>query len=106
MTGELILSIVTFVFVAYIYKDIKNIQEAMGMIVELLVKKEKRIEELKRDVKDLAEQRDHVIKKLEEQEAANNDLSKQLAVYKELAEQAEEEAYKKASQVDSKTMLF
>ena len=106
MTGELILLIVTFVFVAYIYKDIKNIQESMGMIVELLVKKEKRIEELKRDVKDLAEQRDHAIKRLEEQKAANDDLSKQLAVYKELAEQAEEEAYKKASQVDSKTMLF
>ena len=106
MTGELILSIVTFVFVAYIYRDIKNIQEAMGMIVELLVKKEKRIEELKRDVKDLAEQRDHVIKKLKEQEAANNDLSKQLAVYKELAEQAEEEAYKQASQDEPKTMLF
>lgn len=106
MTGELILSIVTFVFVAYIYKDVKNIQEAMGMIVELLVKKEKRIEELKRDVKDLVEQRDHAIKRLEEQKAANDDLSKQLAVYKELAEQAEEEAYKKASQVDSKTMLF
>ena len=106
MTGELILSIVTFVFVAYIYKDVKNIQEAMAIIADLLIKKEKRIEELKKDVKDLAEQRDHVIKKLEEQEAANNDLSKQLAVYKELAEQAEEEAYKKASQVDSKTMLF
>ena len=106
MTGELILLIVTFVFVAYIYKDVKNIQEAMGMIVELLVKKEKRIEELKKDVKDLAEQRDHAIKKLEEQEAANNDLSKQLAVYKELAEQAEEEAYKKASQDEPKTMLF
>ena len=106
MTGELILSIVTFVFVAYIYRDIKNIQEAMGMIVELLVKKEKRIEELKRDVKDLSEQRDHAIKKLEEQEADNNDLSKQLAVYKELAEQAEEEAYKKASQDEPKTMLF
>lgn len=106
MTGELILSIVTFVFVAYIYKDIKNIQEAMGMIVELLVKKEKRIEELKKDAKDIAEQRDYAIKKLEEQEAANNDLSKQLAVYKELAEQAEEEAYKKASQDEPKTMLF
>ena len=106
MTGELILLIVTFVFVAYIYKDIKNIQEAMGIIADLLIKKEKRIDELKKDVKDLAEQRDYAIKKLEEQEAANNDLSKQLAVYKELAEQAEEEAYKKASQVDSKTMLF
>lgn len=106
MTGELILSIVIFVFVAYIYRDIKNIQEAMGMIVELLVKKEKRIEELKKDVKDLAEQRDHVIKELEEQKAANDDLSKQLAVYKELAEQAEEEAYKKASQNEPKTMLF
>ena len=106
MTGELILSIVTFVFVAYIYRDIKNIQEAMGKIVEFLVKKEKRIEELKKDVKDIAEQRDYAIKKLEEQEAANNDLSKQLAVYKELAEQAEEEAYKQASQNESKTMLF
>lgn len=106
MTGQLILSIVTFVFVAYIYKDIKNIQEAMAIIADLLIKKEKRIEELKRDVKDLAEQRDHAIKRLEEQKAANKDLSKQLAVYKELAEQAEEEAYKKASQVDSKTMLF
>ena len=69
-------------------------------------KLEKRIEELKRDVKDLAEQRDHAIKKLEEQKAANDDLSKQLAVYKELAEQAEEEAYKKASQNEPKTMLF
>ena len=106
MTGELILLIVTFVFVAYIYRDIKNIQEAMGKIVEFLVKKEKRIEELKKDVKDIAEQRDYAIKKLEEQEAANNDLSKQLAVYKELAEQAEEEAYKQASQNESKTMLF
>ena len=96
MTGELILLIVTFVFVAYIYRDIKNIQEAMGKIVEFLVKKEKRIQELKKDVKDIAEQRDYAIKKLEEQEAANNDLSKQLAVYKELAEQAEEEAYKQA----------
>ena len=58
MTGELILSIVTFVFVAYIYKDIKNIQEAMGIIADLLIKKEKRIEELKKDVKDIADQRD------------------------------------------------
>lgn len=106
MTGELILSIVTFVFVAYIYKDIKNIQEAMSIIAELLVKKDKRIEELKKDVQYIAERRDHVIKELEEQKAANNDLSKQLAVYKELAEQAEEEAYKKASQNEHKTMLF
>ena len=106
MTGELILLIVTFVFVAYIYKDIKNIQEAMSIIADLLIKKEKRIDELKKDVKDLAEQRDHAIKRLAEQKAANDDLSKQLAVYKELAEQAEEEAYKQAIQVDSKTMLF
>ena len=66
MTGELILSIVTFVFVAYIYKDVKNIQEAMGMTVELLLEEDKRIEELNKDVKDLAEQRVHAIKKLED----------------------------------------
>lgn len=106
MTSELILLIVTFVFVAYIYKDIKNIKEAMAIIADLLIKKEKRIEELKKDVQYIAERRDHVIKELEEQKAVNNDLSKQLAVYKELAEQAEEEAYKKASQDEPKTMLF
>lgn len=106
MTGELILLIVTFVFVAYIYKDIKNIKEVMAIIPGLLIKKEKRIEELEKDVQYIAERRDRAIKELEEQKAVNNDLSKQLAVYKELAEQAEEEAYKKASQNEPKTMLF
>ena len=106
MTGQLILSIATFLFVAALYKQMKHMQESMRVTVSLLIEKENKIKQLTQDVKDFRAEKDFVVKTLEEQKTTNEYLQKQLAVYKELAEEAEVEAYKQAIKDDPKTMLF
>lgn len=106
MTGQLILSIATFVFVAALYKQMKDMQESMRLTVNLLIEKENKIKQLTQDVEDFRAERDFIVKTLEEQKTTDEYLEKQLAVYKELAEQAEVEAYKQAIQDEPKKMLF